>query len=71
MKSQIDAAHPFAFLNPHQSPLNPKPHHQVEHTVTEEVTGVDIVQSQIRIAGGATLSGARAGAVAACLSLPA
>jgi len=23
----------------------------VEHTVTEEVTGVDIVQSQIRIAG--------------------
>jgi hypothetical protein len=29
---------------------------QVEHTVTEEVTGVDIVQSQIRIAGGATLA---------------
>ena len=28
---------------------------QVEHTVTEEVTGVDIVQSQIRLAGGATL----------------
>ena len=29
---------------------------QVEHTVTEEVTGVDIVQTQIRIAGGASLA---------------
>jgi pyruvate carboxylase len=32
------------------------PRIQVEHTVTEEVTLVDLVQAQIRIAGGATLA---------------
>ncbi|XP_062128740.1 pyruvate carboxylase, mitochondrial-like isoform X1 [Drosophila sulfurigaster albostrigata] len=29
---------------------------QVEHTVTEEITGIDLVQSQIRIAEGMTLN---------------
>ncbi len=32
------------------------PRVQVEHTVTEEVTGIDIVQAQIRIAEGATIA---------------
>ncbi|AOZ70122.1 pyruvate carboxylase [Rhodobacter xanthinilyticus] len=32
------------------------PRVQVEHTVTEEVTGIDIVQAQIRIAEGASLA---------------
>ncbi len=32
------------------------PRVQVEHTITEEITGVDIVRSQILIAGGAKLS---------------
>ncbi|HVR74376.1 MAG TPA: pyruvate carboxylase, partial [Planctomycetota bacterium] len=36
--------------NPHFIEVNPRI--QVEHTVTEVVTGVDIVQSQIRIAAG-------------------
>ena len=33
------------------------PRVQVEHTITEEITGIDIVRSQILIAGGARLDG--------------
>jgi len=36
--------------------IEANPRIQVEHTVTEQVTMVDLVQSQIRIAGGETLS---------------
>ncbi|HET7389027.1 MAG TPA: pyruvate carboxylase [Nocardioidaceae bacterium] len=41
------AAHHFIEMNPRI---------QVEHTVTEEVTDVDLVQAQIRIAAGQTLA---------------
>lgn len=35
--------------------LEVNPRVQVEHTVTEEITGIDVVQSQILIASGKTL----------------
>ncbi len=44
-----DGGHPFAFLE-----VNARL--QVEHTVTEEVTGVDIVQTQLRLAEGASIA---------------
>jgi pyruvate carboxylase len=45
------------------------PRVQVEHTVTEEVTGIDIVQAQIRIAEGKTLADATGAATQADVTL--
>jgi len=47
--SDRNGQHPFAFME-----VNARL--QVEHTVTEEVTGVDIVQAQIRLAQGASIA---------------
>ena len=44
--SPEDGEHAFIECNPRI---------QVEHTVTEQVTGIDLVEAQFRIAGGATL----------------
>ena len=44
------------------------PRIQVEHTVTEETTDVDLVRSQILIAGGATLERSRPRARTRCAS---
>lgn len=37
--------------------MEANPRVQVEHTITEETTGTDLVQAQIRVCGGDTLSG--------------
>ncbi|WP_420446417.1 pyruvate carboxylase [Candidatus Poriferisodalis sp.] len=45
----VDAEGRYVFIE-----MNPRI--QVEHTVTEEITDVDLVESQLRIASGATLA---------------
>jgi pyruvate carboxylase len=48
----IDPSGSYVFIE-----MNPRI--QVEHTVTEEITDVDLVQAQLRIASGETLAGLR------------
>lgn len=50
--TQLDDSSPFYFIE-----ANPRL--QVEHTITEEVTGVDLVCTQIEIAAGKTLADLR------------
>ena len=49
----VDATH--AVGEPGFAFIEANPRLQVEHTVTEEVTGIDIVKAQLLIAGGRTL----------------
>lgn len=49
----------FEFLvgaDGHVAFIEANPRVQVEHTVTEEITGIDLVQTQIRICAGASLA---------------
>ncbi|EGD82118.1 hypothetical protein PTSG_02793 [Salpingoeca rosetta] len=52
--SSSSSTHPMAVWCSHNF-MKVNPRIQVEHTVTEMVTGVDLVQSQLMLAGGATL----------------
>jgi pyruvate carboxylase len=55
-KDAVAFAESIGYINGKHVFIEMNPRIQVEHTVTEEVTDVDLVQSQMRIAAGETLA---------------
>jgi len=60
-EARLESLATFEFLVPGTDPadfffIEANPRLQVEHTVTEEITGIDLVQTQLRLASGGSLA---------------